>query len=107
MTSLMHRYFPIDVALSESNTLGFCPTGTDSKSGIYFDGSIGKGKMELINDKNYLNIIITSLRPGYYNPFINTNTIWKIEELTGESTGNVLKISATINGINYEIIFNG
>ncbi len=71
------------------------------KTGINFNsGGVIIGSMELVNNKNTMRVTI-SLINGYTNPFLYPKTDWKIKELTEK----VLKISASFNGINYDIIF--
>ncbi|MBS1647154.1 MAG: hypothetical protein JST67_07430 [Bacteroidetes bacterium] len=77
-----------------------------TKTGINFNGryytTICTGSMNFIDNENKLNIQLTSFSQGCYNPFVNMNTNWDIEELTM----NTLKIRSTINGITYEIYFS-
>lgn len=98
----MYRYKYIDVNLYEGGSLNFVSKGYETIS-VDFNSSIGGGTFQFINENNKLNIIITSPKNGYYNPFLNRDVIWDINELTID----VLKISTNCNGVKYEILFNG
>ena len=102
MKNLIHR--ETFLYLRSGNFIGFTVAGTHTThTSVDFIGNIGTGTFTLIDNKDKLNINITSLSSGMYNPFINMSSDWDIEELTLR----VLKIKATINGINYEITFAG
>ena len=101
ISNLMHRQ-PASYA-SSGSWIGFLVGTHTTSTSVDFNADIGTGTFKLINNNNQLNIIINSLKSGFYNPFINTSSNWDIEELTLK----YLKIKSTINGINYEIFFAG
>ena len=101
-TNLIHRETPL--FLVNATVINFYVVGTHTtNNSVDFNGNIGNGTFTLVDNKNKLNIYISSLRSGCYNPFINNGSDWDIEELTL----TMLKIKSTINGINYEITFAG
>ncbi|HEX7412590.1 MAG TPA: hypothetical protein VF411_01000 [Bacteroidia bacterium] len=99
MKNLIHRETFLYLRSAQYISFGVIGTHTTSTS-VDFQSVMGIGTFNLIDNNKKLKITI-NLNSGFYNPFINSGSVWDIEELTLQD----LKIKTTINGINYEITF--